>query len=230
MKDTYNNLLNFWNKSFVLNDEDKKELENINPDDYKSIAPNMKLVDALRLFTGCENVLDYGAGNGWASIIMAKCGAKHIKSVDVAPNFKNVVEVYSKSFNVYDKLDIECVDYNYLNNVNDDTFDGFFVSNVVDVIPYDMAVDIINNAARITKPGSTIIFSMNYYIDTKLLNVPGYVVEGSHIYIDGILRLNSLSDDEWKNIFSKYFKCIKLSYFSWPGEDKEKRRLFIMKK
>lgn len=230
MKDTYNNLLNFWNKSFVLNDEDKKELENINPDDYKSIAPNMKLVDALSLFSGCENVLDYGAGNGWSSIIMAKCGAKHIKSVDVAPNFKNVVEVYSKSFNVYDKLDIECVDYNYLNNVNDDTFDGFFVSNVVDVIPYDMAVDIIKNASRITKPGSTIIFSMNYYIDTKLLNVPGYVVEGSHIYIDGILRLNSLSDDEWKNIFSKYFKNIKLSYFSWPGEDKEKRRLFIMKK
>lgn len=230
MKDTYNNLLNFWNKSFVLNDEDKKELENINPDDYKSIAPNMKLVDALRLFSGCENVLDYGAGNGWASIIMAKCGAKHIKSVDVAPNFKNVVEVYSKAFNVYDKLDIECVDYNYLNNVNDDTFDGFFVSNVVDVIPYDMAVDIIKNASRITKPGSTIIFSMNYYIDTKLLNVPGYVVEGSHIFIDGILRLNSLSDDEWKNIFSKYFKNIKLSYFSWPGEDKEKRRLFIMKK
>ena len=106
IKATYNNLLNFWNKSFVLNAEDKKELENINPDDYKSIAPNLKLVDALSLFSGCENVLDYGAGNGWASIIMAKCGAKHIKSVDVAPNFKNVVEVYSKSFNVYDKLDI----------------------------------------------------------------------------------------------------------------------------
>lgn len=230
MENTYNNLLNFWNNSFVLNEEDKKELETINPDDYTCMAPNMKLVEALESFNGCNNVLDYGAGNGWASIAMVKKGAKHVTSVDVAPNFKNVVEAYSNAFKVYDKLDIKCVDYNYLNTVDDNTFDGFFVSNVVDVIPYDMAIEIIKNASRITKPGSTIIFSMNYYIDTKSLNVPGYVVDGSHIFIDGILRLNSLSDNEWMNIFNKYFKDIKLSYFSWPGEDEEKRRLFIMKK
>ena len=48
--------------------------------------------------------------------------------------------------------------------------------------------------------------------------------------MNGVLRLTSLSDEEWKDLFAPYFNVESLTYFSWPGEEKETRRLFVLKK
>ena len=56
------------------------------------------------------------------------------------------------------------------------------------------------------------------------------IKNGANIYIDGILRLLSLSDEEWTDIFKEYYKKVSLSYYAWPGEQKEMRRLFILEK
>jgi len=229
MNDDYEKLVSFWNNNFILTADDKKELE-ANHTNYLSLAPNTKLVDALKLFISCNNILDYGCGNGWASIILGKLGINHINAVDVAENSIEVVNALCDIYNLHDNVDAIHIDDKWLSNEKSNSYDGFFSSNVIDVIPYDMSVEVIKNAARIVKDDSYVIFSMNYYIDTLNLNVPGYIVKGSHIYIDGILRLNSLSDIEWIDIFNKYFKNVEVKYFSWPGEDEEKRRLFILKK
>ena len=58
----------------------------------------------------------------------------------------------------------------------------------------------------------------------------GFTVNGTQIYIDGILRLNSLTDEEWTGIFKKHYKKVEIRYFAWPGEAKEMRRIFILSK
>ena len=231
-KDVYNNLVSFWNQNFIISEEEKNRLlTEINPnEDYKDLAPSKKQYDALTLFRNCERVLDYGCGSGWASIIMAKNGAKKIDAVDVAPNSIAMVDLYKQAFNLGKEINAYRIDSDYLKTIDDNVYDGFFSSNVVDVIPLDMAKEIIKESARITKTGAVVVYSFNYYIEPSIMKERGFDIDGPHIYINGVLRLTALKDEEWLSLFSKYFKDVKLSYFAWAKEENERRRLFIMKK
>ena len=94
-----------------------------------------------------------------------------------------------------------------------------------------MAQGIITNFARIAKNDSSVIIGMNYYMDPKPNPEKNMTVHnGNCIYINDILRLVCLTDEEWTQIFSKYFIVEKLEHFAWPGEDTERRRLFYLKK
>ncbi len=232
MEKDYHDLVSFWNRSFILNDENKEEIlktEGIK-DSWKELSPSDKLNDALKRFKGKEKILDYGCGNGWASIVMAKDGIKNIDACDVAINSIRLLDFYKELFDVKDAINSFAINSNWLGAQKEETYDGFYSSNVIDVVSLEMAKDIIKDAARITKKGAIVIFSLNYYIDPQIMQNKGCEVKNNQIYIDGVLRLTSLTDDEWKNEFAKYFNDIELSYFSWPGEQKESRRLFIMKK
>ena len=225
--DDYKNLVNFWDNNFKLSEEDKKEFDNIDSNDYMSIAPSAQI--DLSIFKGCKNVLDYGCGTGWASVIMAKHGVDKITAVDVSSNSIELTKLYAKAFNVSNHVYAKYIDSDWLKNEDSNKYDGFFSSNVIDVIPLDMAKDIIKEASRVVKKNSIVMFSLNYYIDPNVM-AKAYEVNGSHIYIDGVLRLNSLTDDEWKEIFSEYFEVVDTKYFRWAGEDSDKRRYFILKK
>ena len=226
----YINLVEFWNQSFQLSEEDKKEFDQINEDDdYSQLAPSPKLYDVLTKFNGLENVLDYGCGTGWASIILAKSNVKHITAVDVASNSIEMTNCYAKAFKVSDLITSFPIDENWIKNEKEDTYGGFYSSNVIDVIPLEMAEEIIKESARIVKKNAHVVFSLNYYIDPKEMEKRGCVVSDKSIYINGVLRLTALTDEEWKAIFEKYYGVVSLSYFSWPGENKETRRIFILK-
>ena len=231
MNDTYKTLVEFWNNCFEMNEEEKKQLlDSINIDeDWKTLAPSQKLFDAVSSFRGKENVLDYGCGTGWSSIIMAKSGVKKVTAVDVAANSIDVLNVYKDAFKVSENIDAFVIDENWL-GTQEDKYDGLYCSNVIDVVPYEMAKEIIKNAAKAVKKGARVIFSLNFYMSPKMMEERGIKSDGRHVYMDGVLRLLSLSDEEWKSLFEEYFKFIKLDYFSWAGEAKEARRLFILEK
>ena len=231
MEKDYNDLVSFWNKNFILNAENKKQIletEGVK-DSWKEMSPSEKLTDALKRFNGKENVLDYGCGDGWASITMAKNGVKNINACDVAPNSIKLLEFYKELFDVKN-INGFVIDSNWIKNEEANKYDGFYCSNVIDVVPFEMSKEIIKEAAKITKTGATVIFSLNYYIDPAVMQNKGCEVKNNQIYIENVLRLTALTDEEWKNEFAKYFNDIELSYFSWPGEEKEARRLFIMTK
>ena len=232
MNKDYLDLVAFWNKSMAMNEEGmEKAKEGINPnEDYPNLAPSPKLKDALDNFKGCKKVLDYGCGSGWASVILAKVGVKEVISVDVIANGIKMTSFYSEVFGVADIVKPLLIDDSWLSAENDNQYDGFYCSNVIDVIPLAMAEEIIKESARITTPKATVIFSTNYYIDPQIMKERGFEVKGSQIYIDGVLRLNSLTDDEWVSLFKKYYQDVEISYFAWSGEAKETRRIFILKK
>ena len=232
MDTDYKKLVEFWNQSFVISHDDKKNMKDAikTENDWKDLAPSSKLFDVLISFKDLDNVLDYGAGSGWASIIMAKSGVKHIDAVDVAKNSIEMIKFYSEIFEESDKIKPILIDETWLGKQDSNKYDGLFCSNVLDVIPYDMAKDIVKQCARIVKKGAKVIFSFNYYIDPKAMEQKGFSVSDSYIYINGILRLNSIDEVGWTNLFKKYFQVEKIDYFAWPGEEKETRRLFVLRK
>ena len=77
----------------------------------------------------------------------------------------------------------------------------------------------------------SVFIGMNYYLSPDMADKRGLTLEdGNRLYVDGVLRLVSRSDEEWEQLFSHCFAVVKREYFAWPGEEKPTRRLFCLQK
>ena len=228
----YETLLEHWNTAFRLTRMEKDRSDwTAKEDGWKELTPSEKLIEAAASLKDCKNVLDYGSGSGWAGIAMAKYGCQNITCADPALNAKEMAEFYVSRFDVTESVHPIHIDDNWLSEVPEGTYDGFFCSNVLDVIPPEMAEEVLQNASRIVQDNGKVIISMNYYMPPEFISERGLDCRNNNmIYIDGILRLVNRSDEEWSELLGKYFILEKLDYFAWPGETRETRRLFYMKK
>ena len=104
-------------------------------------------------------------------------------------------------------------------------------SNVLDVIPPETAEEILRDLARVATRDGTVIVGLNYYLSPEAVAVRNMdLADGNRLYIDGVLRLVSRTDEEWARIFSPWYAVETLEHFAWPGEAKETRRLFWLRK
>ncbi len=233
MSGTYNKALKFWNQTFEMSDEEKDQfLKDIDQENgWKELASSEKLRNVIiEHLSGCQKVLDYGCGEGWAGITLSKAGCKDVSCVDVVENAITLAKFLSTAYGVDDGFKAKCVSTDWITKETEASYDGIFCSNVIDVLPADVAEDIIKNFARIATKGAKIIISMNYY--KKVVSDPEKNIEvknGNEIYLNGVLRLVSRTDEEWSDILNKYFDIEKIEYFAWPGETEETRRIFILK-
>lgn len=221
-------LIDFWNSAISLSEEEIKE--EATELEYRDLAPSKKLFNAIVELKGCKNVLDYGCGNGWASIIAAKGGIKNVTAVDVGENIIETARFYANLYGVSDRLEIKKVPLDYLSNLPPKSFDGFICSNVLDVIPLATSKKIIEEAARILCENGKAIIGMNFFISEDMAKTRGMKLEDRCLFVDGVLRLVSYSDDEWLEMFSPYFALERLDHFAWPNEKTESRRLFVLRK
>lgn len=224
-------LIEFWDQALLLSEDETVDDYSNDPDEWKQLAPSEKLFEAACSLGRKKKVLDYGCGNAWAGIIAAKSGCPDVTAVDVATGPVRTAEFYAGYFGVTGALKAQCVPTDWLQNVPDNTYDGFVCSNVIDVVPTETAEAIISEAARIVTGNAAVIIGMNYYMSPEACAARGIeLAEGNKLYVDGVLRLVSRSDDEWKSIFAPYFTVERLEHFAWPGEQTEARRLFYLRK
>ena len=226
IKTDYKNSLEFWDSAYEKESHENNLENNKN---WKELAPSEKFIEALSIFSECKNVLDYGCGQGWGSIITAKLGCKKITAVDLVKNAINSTAKNIKFYDVGNIIETSLITADWLKKEESNKYDGFFCSNVIDVVPEEIASNILKEAARVIKPNSNLIISLNFYLDTsKPSSRPFEIKNNNYIYRDGILRMVTRKDEEWSSIFSEYFNVKKLVHFSWPGETAETRRLFYL--
>ena len=136
----------------------------------------------------------------------------------------------AESVEVVHDRSVEFWDKNFeLSKEPEESYDGLFISNVIDVIPMEITRDILANAKRVLKKGAKIVIGMNNYLSPEIAKSKDYTVkEDRYLFVDKILRLVLMSDEEWTSLLSEYFTVTKLDHFSWPGEETETRRLFFL--
>ena len=231
-KQDYLTLQKFWDNAFKMDDNSKKEIQEYasSLQDYDNLAPSQKLADTEKQLLSQKHILDYGSGSGWASIILGKNGANDVLAVDVSPNSVQMLNVYLEALGIQNVRTL-AIEPNWLETVEANSFDGVVCSNVLDVLPTSITKYIIKEFSRILEPNGLLVIGLNYYLDMQ--NLPTSKFEKKDdtcLYIDGVLRLNSFSDEGWTDLFKPYFDVLKLDHFAWPGEKEEKRRLFLLKK
>lgn len=224
-------LIDYWDKAFSLSEEQKAQLQNQQAEDWKELAPSQKLFEAACSLGQRKKVLDFGCGDAWASIIAAKSGCTHVTAVDAAPGAVQAAQLFIQLYGVADHVHVACAPSHWLQSIPTGTYDGLFCSNVLDVIPPETAEAILRESARIVTRDASVIVGLNYYLSPEAAAARGMdLVDGNRLYIDGVLRLVSRTDEEWTHIFSPWFTVERLEHFAWPGEAKESRPLFWLRK
>ncbi len=226
---TNENLIRFWNDALTLSEEDKAELKQENDRDYRSLAPSEKLCKAVEELGKCARVLDYGCGNAWAGIIAKRSGCPDVTAVDVGEGIIEAAKFYVNLFDA--EIHPLSVAPEWLSEIKEPLYDGAICSNVLDVVPLETSKEIIRGLAQATLPKAKIIIGLNFYMPEKAAKKRGTdLQEGKYLFVNGVLRLLSLPDEEWKTMFAPYFEIEGLEYFAWPGEEKETRRLFRLRR
>ena len=223
-------LIEFWNSAYVISEEEMEQCRK-DPDSWKELVPSEKLFHAAETLGTRKKVLDYGCGMGWAGIVAAKSGCPDVTAVDVSETGVHFAEEFSKLFGVQEAVHASLVSPEWLSAVPEGTYDGLFCSNVLDVVPSVTAKEIIREVARVVTDDASVVIGLNYDMSPEKAAERGTVlVDGNCVYMNGVLRLVSQSDEEWTEIFAPYFTVEKLDHFAWPGETEETRRLFFLRK
>ncbi len=224
-------LTDFWDRAYELSDEAKAGICGFGGEGWKDMAPSGKLFDAASSL-GCRSrVLDYGCGNAWAGIITAKSGCPDVTAVDVTKGAVDAATFYASLYGLDNVLNIHQIGDKWLEEEKSGTYDGFFCSNVLDVVPQEIAKGIIREAARVVIDDSSVIIGLNYYLSPERAREKGLdLIDGNKLYVDGVLRMVSLTDGQWEELFSPFFSVARLEHFAWPGEKAETRRLFYLRK
>ena len=218
-------LIDFWDRAFAASPAEEE------PEDWRTIAPSEKLFLAAASLGARRRVLDYGCGSAWAAIIAAKSGCPDVTAADPAPGAAKAAAGRAALYGVADRVHAACVSPDWLGTVPPETWDGFICSNVLDVVPEETAEEILARAARAVTPDAEVIVGLNFCMSPEMAEARGVtLVGGRRLYVDGVLRLVSRTDEEWAEVFSPWFRVEKLEHFAWPGEKTEARRLFRLRK
>ena len=224
-------LVAFWDQAFAIPEEEKEAARREGVGPLEAFAPSEKLLNAVSAFGTKKNVLDFGSGNGWASIAAAKNGCPDVTAADPAANAADAAAFLAELFGVSDRVHPVCGGADWLKTVPAETFDGLICSNVLDVIPPETAAEILKELARVAAPDAGIVVGLNYEMTPEAAAEKGLALTDDRtVYLDGVLRLVSRTDGEWAALFAPFFTVESLTYFAWPGENVEKRRLFRMRK
>lgn len=229
MEKEYAKSIDFWNEWFGQKEETPEEFDKETA--WKEIG-SKELADAAASLATQSNVLDYGCGSGWAPVIMVKSGCPHVTAVDLSENGIEASIEYAKTFGVDNQIDFYAISQDWLENHEDNFFDGLFCSNVLDVVPSVVCKEILKGAAHVCKKGAKVIVGLNPCFEKDYIEKRGFKEqEKDHLFYEGILRIVNHTDEEWTQILSKYFKVIECRHFRWDGEpDTVNRRIFFLEK
>lgn len=228
LKNNYDRSIDFWNQALVFSAGDFDGIDKAK--DWKDIGSTGLFELMSKAVSGWDNVLDYGCGTGWADVILAKGGAGRIKAVDVAQSAVESAKLYAAAFDSADAVSYEAVDVNWLGAQPKATYDYALCCNVLDVIPMEVAEGIIADLSKVCKKGAKVLVTLNPFFTEEMRNRDGVTYEAPYMYVNGILRVNNHTDEEWSDIFSRYFTIDKLEHFKWDAEQVERRRLFHLQK
>ena len=227
MKNDYKKSVDFWNEALASSPEDYEGEINLD-EDWKQIGSETLLNLLCKEVKGWDNILDYGCGSGWASVLFVKNGAKKVLGVDVSPNAIKSAGYYANAFKAQNNIKFEAVSPDWLSNQTENQFDYAYSMNVLDVVPDEIAENIILGLAKVCKKGAKLLIGMNPCFEGAELSGEGRKYEDHYLFINDILRVNNHTDEEWKQMLSKYFTVDRLEHFKWDPEKSERRRLFYL--
>ena len=161
--------------------------------------------------------------------VFKECTPVDLRTLDlqVETMFDEALKLFAqKTTNV---LDFGCGTDHTVKQLEENSFDGVILSNVLDVMPKDVSKEVVEDLERVLKPGGYWFIKMNPYYSKEELESFGYENIGNNIYEENhIMRLRQATTNYWKERFARFGKEIIYLEFEYPWQE-GMNRLFVYK-
>ncbi len=151
-KFNYNDIELYWNAVF----------EGVPKYTVDTKIPYPEIVDGIKwLGENADHVLDFGCGNGKALVVSAKLGVKSGLGLDVSETGINKAKAVVSGTQIEDTFKFEQGGLEALSKLEDESFDGAILFNIIDnLLPEDGKL-LIAELSRVLKKGAAVILKLN---------------------------------------------------------------------
>lgn len=178
----------------------------------------------------CKTVLDYGCGTG---DILFQCAEYGYLKYGLGVDRSNIGIQFCKEMtklNHIRNLDFIVGDITYVSQMEEESFDGVILSNVLDVVPDEIANNIYQEVTRLLRPNGLLFMKLNPYLSKEELTDYEYKNMQENLYEkDGVLRLRQVDTTGWKHQFEKEYQVERYLEFEYPWQV-GLNRLFLLRK
>lgn len=221
MNNDYEKLRDFWDKVLKSDDLYKPEGKFIEDDRINNIFKKYINEDT--------EVLDFGCGSGWAlPEIYYTSKFKYGLGIDQSENGidcarKTAIAALPEAHIEYITEDVNLVDRK---------FDFIFTCNTLDVVPDEITLEMIDSLYNKVNDGGYVLVCLNpaFTIDQLVNLIKMEKREDHYYYINGILRCNYKTVEEWVELFKTRFTVVEFDEFFLTKQDKFLRRYYLLKK
>lgn len=124
--------------------------------------PYPEIIDGIKwLGDNANHVLDFGCGNGKALIVSAKLGVKSGLGIDVSERGIKTANEVIKGTKIEDKFNFVKGGIEALGEVEDNTFDGAILFNILDNLHPEDGKLLIAELGRVLKKGAAVLLKLN---------------------------------------------------------------------
>lgn len=177
-----------------------------------------------------RRVLDFGCGSG---DILFQCADFGHLTYGMGIDRSETGIRYAKqmaSYNHYRNLDFIVGDLSHFSQMEDASFDGIILSNVLDVVPKDVELAIFHEMTRLLSDDGYLLVKLNPYATQQQLDNWGFAKIEDNLYEDhGVLRVRNLHTKTWKRQFKQQFTIQRYLEFPYPWQA-GMNRLFLLQK
>lgn len=177
-----------------------------------------------------ERVMDFGCGTG---DILFQCAQYGNLEYGIGIDRSEVGIKFGKqmvNLNHFKQLDFIVGDITQVSQMEEESFDGIILSNVLDVIPKDTAETILKELTRLLKKDGLMFIKLNPYVNDNKLKELGLNCFYDNLYEkDGYLRIRRIETSELERQFEENFCIERYLEFPYPWQD-GMNRLFLLRK
>lgn len=223
IKQDYNRAVNLWNETYSHCKIVYLKGKNL------SVEPMFDI--CLDIFASkCKNILDFGCGTG---DVIFQCYEFGNMNYGLGVDLSQTGIEYARKMtlvNNYHGLNFDVGDISYFDSYEEGSFDGIILSNVLDVMPKDVAVTTFIRLTELLPPKGLMFVKLNPYYDKEDMKKWGMTQIKDNLFEeDGVLRYRELDTVTWKHSFEKSFNIIRYLEFPYPWQE-GMNRLFLLEK
>jgi ubiquinone/menaquinone biosynthesis C-methylase UbiE len=215
----YEECIDYWNNIF--------KHEEIKIPVHKETGNNVLDYGIAWLCEGANTVLDFGCGNGTLLFLCALYGCNNNIGIDASIEAIKQATIRSEKMAV-GKYQFIVGGVDYLKQVEEESIDAVILSNIVDNLYPNDAINLLGEITRILKNGGRVLLKLNPYLTSEQIKEYKIRIIKDSLLDDGLLLWNN-STDEWKEIINRFFviKDYNEIYFK---EYNQYNRLFLVEK
>lgn len=167
----------------------------------------------------CENaqrVLDFGCGNGVLLLLCALRGAKELWGVDLSP--AALTNARGRFDRAGISVNLQAGGVEALEQLASDSFDAVLLSNILDNLYPEDAMELLAQCRRLLRPGGRILIKLNPWLSPEQIRDWNIQVLEENLLDDGLLLWNN-TDGQWRALIARHFNIHQVQQLDYPEFD-----------